>query len=182
MPWLNNIISAITGTNSAVLESAKAKVQSANPTDPATNAELDAYIDDINRRIKRMVKDLKGIYSKNGVDFTGFKSLDMACKYLHESLQDGKEVAYNNLIKLESSITAEQKRHLSLIKIAMTTQGKKVIDQINQDPSSKEIFASVFGTRDVAGKENMDGMYQQLWSEIHKLSEYILMQKNKVYH
>jgi hypothetical protein len=178
MPWLNSIISAITGKKYDIT-AIKAKIDA---KDTLTDDELNGYIDDIDKRIKKMERELKNIYSKYGVTFNGFKALDTACDALRESLKDGKEVAYNNLIKLESAITSEQKRHLALIRIAMTSHGKQVITEINSDPISKEIFIKVFGERDVAGKVNMDGLYQRLWSEIHKLSEYIITLKNKVYH
>jgi hypothetical protein len=181
MPWFSNLISAVTGTKKDV-EEIKTKVQNYAPGVTITDAELEVYIDDINTRIKKMVKDLKSIYSKYGVQFSGFKSLDLACTSLLESLKDGKEQAYNSLIKLESSITAEQKRHVALIKMAVATDGKKVMDKINADPEAKQLFNSIFGERDVSGQENSDGIYQRLWSEIHKISEYIIMQKNKVYH
>jgi hypothetical protein len=178
MPWLNDVISKITGKKYDITD-IKTKI---NTAAPVPDVELDAYIDDIDRRIKKMEKELRNTYSKYGVSFNGFKSLDTACDALRESLKDGKEVAYNNLLKLESSITSEQKRHLALLRIAMTSQGKGVLDEINRDPVSKEIYVKVFGERASAGKENMDGLYQRLWSEIHKLSEYIITQKNKVYH
>lgn len=181
MPWLNSVISAITG-NKVDVDAIKSKLQSNDKNNSVTDAELDAYIDDIDKRIRKMVKELKNVYTLYGVSFTGFKSLDMACASLHDSVKNGKDEAYNNLIKLESSITAEQKRHLALLRIAMTSQGKRVMDLINQDPASRAVFVKVFGERDVVGHENMDGLYQRLWSEIHKISEYIIIHKNKVYH
>lgn len=177
MPWLNNVINAITGKKYDI-DAIKTKM---NSKSVITDAELDGYIDDIDKRVKKMEKELKNMYSKYGVSFNGFKSLDTVSEALHESVKDGKEVAYNNLIKLESSITTEQKRHLALLRIAMTSTGKHVLDEINRDPMSKETFVKVFGDR-TTGNDPKDGLYQQLWSEIHKLSEYIIMQKNKVYH
>ena len=184
MPWLNNIISAVTG-NKVDVEEVKRKIKTSKPKKgelPVTDAELQAYVDDIKSRINKMVKDLRTIYGKFGIEFSGFKALDSACVTLRDGLKGGKDDAYNNLIKLESSITAEQRRHVALIKMAVSKDGKKVIDQITQNPSTNAKFAEVFGKRDATGKENMDGTYQQLWSEIHKLSEYIIVQKNKVYH
>lgn len=179
MPWINDIMSVITGKKQDI-GAIKNKLQ--DPNVVVSDGELSAYISDINSRIKKMVKDLKNMYGRYGVTFNGFKALDLACDSLRESLKDGREEAYNNLIKLESSITTEQKRHLALIRIAMTKEGKRVIDMINSDPNQKEVFVKIFGERDVAGKSDIDGLYQRLWSEIHKLSEYILIQKNKVYH
>jgi len=181
MAWLNNLVSTLTG-NKNDIELIKAKIQAQDKSTVISDNELESYIDDIQTRNKRMVKALKAIYGKYGVQFAGFKSMELACTSLRSSLKDGKELAYNNLIKLESSITAEQKRHLALIRIAMSSDGKRVIDLINKDPQTKDIFDSVFGERDVAGKDSINGTYQQLWSEIHKLSEYIILQKNKVYH
>lgn len=179
MPWINEIMSVFTGKKQDI-DAIKLKLQ--EPGAVVTDSELDAYISDISSRIKRMVKDLKNMYGRYGVTFNGFKALDLACDSLRESLKDGREEAYNNLIKLESSITTEQKRHLALIRIAMTKEGKRVMDMINSDPNQKAIFVKIFGERDVVGKTDVDGLYQRLWSEIHKLSEYILIQKNKVYH
>lgn len=181
MQWLNDLISTVTG-NKYDISAVKQKVQASEPGVIVTNDELEAYIKDISLRIKKMVKDLKQIYGKYDIQFSGFKSLDLCCDSLRSSLTDGKEEAYNNLIKLESAITTEQKRHLGLIKMAIAKNGQKVIDLINQDPFTKERFTKIFGERDVVGKNNVDGTYQRLWSEIHKLSEYIITQKNKVYH
>ncbi len=181
MAWLNNIFSTLTG-NKKDIESIRAKINASGASTILSDDDLSAYIDDIETRSKKMVKDLKITYGKYGVQFAGFKSMESACTSLRTSLKNAKELAYNNLIKLESSITAEQKRHLALIRMAMSSEGKRVIDLINKDPRAKEVFVGVFGERDVSGQENVDGSYNQLWSEIHKLSEYILLQKNKVYH
>lgn len=178
MSWLNNVITAISGKKYDIC-SLRSKVEA---NEMLTDLELNAYIDDIDKRIKKMERDLKNIYCRYGVTFNGFKAFDTACDSLRSSIKDGKEVAYNNLIKLESAITTEQKRHLALIRIAMTAQGKHVINEINTDPVSKEVFVKVFGERDSTGKITEDGLYQKLWSEIHRLSEYVIMLKNKVYH
>jgi hypothetical protein len=181
MRWLNNVIASLTG-NKKDVNAIRDKLQAADQTTIIADEDLLVYIDDVEDRCKKIVKKLKNLYAKYGIAFSGFKSLESACTALRDSLKDGKETAYNNLIKLESSITAEQKRHLSLIKIAMSKEGKKVLDEINAKPQEKAIFVGVFGERNVGKQENIDGAYQRLWSEIHKLSEYILLQKNKVYH
>lgn len=181
MAWLNNLVSAITG-NKKDIEQIRKNMQAPKADTPVTDSDIEAYIEDIDTRAKKMVKDLKNMYIKYGVEFSGFKSLEAACMSLREGIKSGKDEVYNNLIKLESSITSEQKRHVALIKIAVTKNGKKVIDQINQDPVTKQTFASIFGSRDVAGQENVDGTYQKLWSEIHKLAEFIITKKNRVYH
>lgn len=184
MPWLNNIMSVF-GGKKADIEAIKQKIQASSNTTTAekpSNEELEAYVADIDSRVKKMVKDLKNIYKKYNIVFNGFRSFEMAIKYLHESIRNGSEEAYNNLIKLESVVTAEQKRHLALIRMAVTTNGKRVMEEINKDPEDKETFNKIFGEHNTAGTINTDGAYQQLWSEVHKLSEYILLQKNKVYH
>jgi hypothetical protein len=182
MPWLNNLISAVKG-NKVDVDDVKRRVQAKVNKQPITDEELEAYVSDIKTRVGKMVKDLKTIYAKFGIQFTGFKSLDLACTSLKDGLKSNKDEIYNNLIKLESSITAEQKRHVALIKMAVTKDSKKVIDQIMQDARSKEKFNEIFGKHDSAtATANMDGTYQQLWSEIHRLSEYLITKKTKVYH
>lgn len=177
MPWLSNWFYRITHANFDLSE-IKHKIQNAT----ATNDDLLAYVDDIEFRASEMVDELKVLYKNYNISFTGFKSFDMACDFLRQSIKDGSEQSYNNLIKLESMITTEQQRHLTLIKMAVTKKGARVYEQIRQDADSKAIFDKVFGSKDASGKVNDDGMYQRLWSEIHKLSEYILLQKNRVYH
>lgn len=177
MPWLSNWFYKVTHRNIDVDE-IKQKINSGT----ATTEDLQAYIIDLDDRIQAMVKDLKTLYKKFNITFTGFKSMDLACEYLHNSVKDGSEAAYNNLIKLESMVTSEQQRHLSLIKMAITSDGKRVIEMINQNPEYKKTFDHIFGVRDASGKIRDDGLYQKLWSEIHKLSEYLLIQKTKVYH
>jgi uncharacterized phage infection (PIP) family protein YhgE len=181
MHWFNNLLAAFTGSTVDV-DALKQRLYANNATDQLSNAELEAYVDDIEERVKKMVKALKTMYKKYDITFSGFKSFEQACEYLRESIADGSERAYNNLIKLESAVTSEQKRHLGLIRMAITTDGKKVIDKINNDPSDKQTFVKIFGDRAQPGAMSQDGEYQQLWSEIHKLSEYILLHKNRVYH
>jgi hypothetical protein len=180
MHWFNNLLSAFTGP-AVDVEELKKRLYS-DSAEQLSNSELEAYVDDIESRVKTMVKSLKTLYKKYDITFSGFKSFDLACEYLRESIIDGSEKAYNNLIKLESVVTSEQKRHLALIRMAITTDGKKVIDKINNDPSDKQTFAKIFGDRMQQAVVSQDGVYQQLWSEIHKLSEYILLHKNRVYH
>jgi hypothetical protein len=181
MLGLSNILSVF-GSKKADLAAIKQKLQSPNAEGTLSDDELIAYIDDIKQRVKQMVKDLKSVYSKYGITFVKFKSMDDACVSLRACIKAGTEEAYNNLIKLETEVTVEQKRHLALIRMAVTQDGKRVIDQITRNPDHKQIFENVFGHRDFSGKDSTDGMYQRLWSEIHRLSEYILLQKNKVYH
>ncbi len=181
MPWFSNLMSAFTGSKIDI-EEFKKKLYSNDATVQLSNSDLEAYVDDIESRVKSMVKELKNTYKKYNITFSGFKSFDTACEYLRESIKNGSEHAYNNLIKLESVVTSEQKRHLALIRMAMTIDGKKVIDQINNDPIDKRTFIKIFGDRAQTGAMSHDGVYQQLWSEIHKLSEYVLLHKNKVYH
>lgn len=178
MAWLKEILSVITG-NDVDIEQVKTKIQSS--TEGVSDSEINAYIDDLESRVAKMIKELKTIYAKYNIQFSGFKSFDLACNSLRASLKDGRDEAYNNLVKLENTITTEQKRHLGLIKMAVTKDGKKVYDQIMLDPKDKLIFNKIFGSRDTNGAQN-DGAYQRLWSETHKLSEYIITRKNKVYH
>ncbi len=178
MTWLKEILSVITG-NDVDVEQVRAKIQTSSEGIP--DSDLTAYINDIDSRVKKMVKSLKTVYAKYNIQFTGFKSFDTACNSLSSSLKDGRDEAYNNLVKLESSITSEQKRHLGLIKMAVTKDGKKVYEQIMSDPTDKETFNAIFGSRDSSGAQN-DGTYQRLWSEVHKLSEYIIKRRNQVYH
>lgn len=177
MPWLSNWFYKVTHGNIDIDE-LKQKIKSGT----ATPEDLQAYIVDLDERIQTMVKELKTLYKKFNITFTGFKSMDLACEYLRISIKDGSESAYNNLIKLESMVTSEQQRHLSLIKMAITRDGKRVIELINQNPEYKKTFDSIFGMRDASGKIKEDGLYQKLWSEIHKLAEYLLIQKTKIYH
>lgn len=178
MTWLKEILSVITG-NDVDIEQVKTKIQTS--TEGIPDSEIDAYINDIESRTKKMVKELKTVYAKYNIQFTGFKSFDTAAASLRSSLKDGRDEAYNNLVKLESSITSEQKRHLGLIKMAVTKDAKKVYEQIMLDPHDKETFNKIFGSKDATGAQN-DGVYQRLWSEVHKLSEYIIKRKNQVYH
>jgi hypothetical protein len=183
MPWLSNVFNVFTHKN-VNIDDIKQRVQE-SPSDTAdsiSSSEMLAYISDIETRIKEMVKDLKNLYKKFNITFTGFKSYSIACDYLRDSVKDGSEEAYNNLIKLESMITGEQQRHLALIRMAVTADGKRVMDQINSNPEYKQMFTKIFGERDASGKIVSDGIYQRLWSEVHKLSEYILIKKNRVYH
>lgn len=181
MHWFNNLLSAFSGPT-VDIDDLKQRLYSSNVGEQLSNSELNAYVDDIEERVKKMVKSLKIMYKKYNITFSGFKSFDTACEYLRESIADGSERAYNNLIKLESVVTSEQKRHLALIRMAITTDGKKVIDNINNDPTDKQVFVKIFGDRTQPGAMSQDGMYQQLWSEIHKLSEYVLLHKNRTYH
>lgn len=183
MPWLSDVWNVLTHKNVDISE-VKQKIQTADSdhSEEIDVKELMAYIDDIEDRIHSMVKELKAIYKKFNITFNGFKSMDMACEYLRGSIKDGSEEAYNNLIKLESMVTGEQQRHLALIRMAVTMDGRRVIDQIMQNPETKEIFVKIFGEKNAQGKIVADGIYQRLWSEIHKLSEYILIHKNRVYH
>lgn len=177
MPWLSNWFYKITHQDFDI-NALKNKIQ----TNTATTDELLAYVDDIEYRIGNMINDLKVLYKKYDITFKGFKSFEAACTYLRQSIKNGTTETYNNLIKLESMVTSEQQRHLTLVKMAVTQQGIRVYDKIKSDPDSYAIFEKVFGARDANGRLVEDGLYQRLWSEIHKLSEYILINKNKVYH
>lgn len=177
MPWLSNWFYKVTHKN-VDLSEIKLKMQNGS----ATTHDLLEYIDNIESRIYDMVHELKSLYKKYNITFTGFKSMDLACDYLRSSIKDGSEPAYNNLIKLESMITGEQQRHLALIRMAITPDGKRIMEQIEQNPEHKQIFTRIFGVKNAAGKVIQDGDYLHLWSEIHKLSEYVLINKNKVYH
>ncbi len=181
MHWFNNLLSAFTGPTTDV-EDLKQRLYSNSAAEQLSDSELKAYVDDIEARSKKMVKALKDMYKKYDITFSGFKSFDIACEHLHESIDDGSEKTYNNLIKLESLITSEQKRHLALIRMAVTKDGKKVIEHINKDLADHKTFVKIFGDRTQAAGLSQDGMYQQLWSEIHKLSEYVLLHKNRTYH
>jgi len=181
MPWFNDLVSAVTGSKKDCSE-IKAKIQSAKKGTMIPDTDIEEYIEDINSRVKSMVKELKTIYKKYDIQFMGFKALETACFSLGESLKTRKEESYNNLLKLESSITAEQKRHLSLIRMAVTKDGKKVLDRIMQDPTSKNQYIKVFGSRAITGTDGVDGTYQGIWSEINKVAEYVITHKNKVYH
>ncbi|HSX20767.1 MAG TPA: hypothetical protein VLG38_06585 [Gammaproteobacteria bacterium] len=177
MPWLNNLVHRFTHKDVDV-----AAIQGKIELHSATNDDLLDYVTDIEHRTKQMVQDLQSIYKKYEISFTGFRSLEMACDFLRSSIKNGKEEVYNNLIKIEPMVTSEQQRHVALISMAVTSNGKRVLDQIKQDPESKQKFVGVFGERDASGQMKGDGAYQRLASEIHKLSEYILLQKNKIYH
>lgn len=181
MHWFQSLLSVFTGPK-VDLNELKQRLYSKDSTQQLSNTELEAYVADIEDRVKKMVKALKTMYKKYNITFNGFKSFELACEYLRASITDGTDVAYNNLIKLESVFTSEQKRHLGLIRMAISTDGKKVIDKINDYPPDKQIFIKIFGERAQPGTISQDGEYQQLWSEIHKLSEYILLHKNRVYH
>lgn len=167
IPWLNKWFHRFNHKDVDILV-VKQKMQEAS----ASTDDLLSYVDDLEERIDFMVQKLKDLYKRNSITFYGFKSFALACEYLRNSITDDTESAYNNLIKLEPLITSEQHRHLSLIKLAVLPSGKRVIEEIYRNPTDKASFEAVF----------QDGMYQQLWLEIHKLSEYILIQKNKVYH
>lgn len=181
MQWFNNLLSTFSDEKTDI-SAIREKLYSTEMVEKISDADLKAYVKDIKKRIKKMVKELQCIYEKYGIEFSGFKTLDSAGEYLMQSIEDNNEAAYNNLIKLESVVTAEQRRHLGLIRMAMTADGKKVIDQINSIPADKQKFISIFGEHDASSSVNNDGMYQHIWSEIHKLSEYILINKNRVYH
>ncbi len=177
MPWLSNWFYKITHKDFD-LEGIKQKIL----TNTASNEDLLAYVDDLEFRINLMVDELKALYKKYDIIFNGFKSYSVACTYLRASLKEGTEQAYNQLIKLESMVTSEQQRHLTLLKMAVTKSGQRVFERIRQNPEDKAIFDKVFGTRDASGKIKDDGLYLRIWSEVHKLSEYILINKNRVYH
>lgn len=177
MPWLSSWFYKITHKD---IDLSEIKQKIANGS--ATTQDLNQYVDDLEYRIKEMVKDLRALYKRFNITFTGFKSMDLACEYLRASIKNGSEAAYNNLIKLESIVTSEQQRHLALIRMAITQDGKRVVELIARNPENKEIFNKVFGVKDASGRTIEDGAYQKLWSEIHKLSEYLLIQKTKVYH
>jgi len=181
MPWFSDLLSAVTGVKKDFTE-IKKNVQNAKKSTMIVDSDLEAYIDDINSRVNDMVNELKAIYKKYDIQFTGFKAFDNACFSLHECLKTRKEEAYNNLLKLESAITSEQKRHLSLIRMAVTKDGKKVFDKIIQDPTARTQYVKIFGSRAITGKDDVDGIYQAIWSELNKLAEYIITHKNKVYH
>src|SRR5438034_2635075 len=113
MPWLNEIISAFIGKAEVDVESIKKRInKAATGSEKLTNEELTGYVDDIESRVRKMVKELKTLYKKYNIDFSGFKSFETAIVNLRESIKNNSEEAYNNLIKLESVVTAEQKRHL----------------------------------------------------------------------
>lgn len=184
MPWLSDLIYVLTHKKNVDVTQVRQQIMSAvqDDTIKVGNADLTAYVADIEDRSNQMVKDLRKIYKPYSITFTGFKSFATACTYLKDVIKDNNEEAYNNLIKLESMMTSEQQRHLALIRMAATPDGKRVMEQIMQNPAQKSMFSKVFGERGAAGKLISDGMYQQLWFEIHKLSEYILIQKNRIYH
>lgn len=181
MQWFTNLVNAIKGVQYDIAD-IKRKVNTPGGAEHTTDAELKAYINDVEKRVNSMVNTLKNIYSKYDIKFSGFKSLGSSCEAMRNSLDDTKDQAYNTLLKLESDVTTEQKRHLGLIRMAVTKDGKMVINLINQDPESKKQFSKVFGQYTTDGKAHTNGEYQKLWGEIHKLSEYIITQKNKVYH
>lgn len=181
MPWLSDVIAAFT-SKKADVEEVKQKIITGDGNTVLSEVELEAYVKDIETRVKRMTKNLRTIYSRYGITFNGFKSFNQAFAAIRASIKNGSEETYNNLIKTESSITSELKRHLSLIRMAVAQDGTKVIDKINQDPRIKDKFNMIFGQRDTASGQNKDGTYQRLWSEVHKLAEYIIIQKDKVYH
>lgn len=169
--------------NKVDAETVKQKFYASHIPDSISNQELEAYADDIQARVRKMVKELKAIYKKHGIDFAGFKSFDNACEYLKQSIYNRGEYAYNNLIKLDSAVTSEQKRHIALIEMAITPDGQRIIDLINQDPHEKQTFIRIFGDpASTANTETKDGMYKNLWNEMHKLSEYVLLHRNIVYH
>ena len=184
MSWLNDLISAFTPKANTDISAVKQKIMAAmhDDTIKIDNTELLAYVNDIDFRLKNMVNELKKVYKTFNIDFNGFKSFSSACEYLKTAIKNNSEEAYNNIIKLESTITSEQQRHLALIRMAVTKDGKRVMEQITSEPAKKEIFNSVFGEKSATGKLTTDGLYQRLWSEIHRLSEYILIQKNRIYH
>lgn len=184
MSWLDNLISVFTPKNNTYINAVKQKINAAmrDDTVKVENTDLLVYVNDIEQRLNSMVKDLKKVYKSYNINFNGFKSFGAACQYLQQAIKDNSEEAYNNLIKLESTITSEQQRHLSLIRMAVTNDGKRVMEQISANPQQKEIFNRVFGEKSTTGKLTTDGLYQRLWSEIHKLSEYVLIQKNRIYH
>ncbi len=181
MRGLGKLLSAFGGKKVDIAE-VKQKLQTPDSKELLTDTEIMAYIDHIKSQLDAIVKDLKQIYSNYDIIFTGFKSLTDACVSLKLSVKSGTEAAYNNLIKIENDVTIEQKRHLALIRMAVTKDGGRVIEQIYKDKLQKERFDNIFGVRGANNSENSDGMYQRLWSEIHHLSEYILLHKNKVYH
>lgn len=184
MSWLNDLISVFTPKSEADLAEVKQKINTAmhDSTIKIEDVELLVYVNDIEQRLNAMVKDLKKIYKSYNIDFKGFKAFGSACDYLKSAIKDDNEEAYNNLIKLESMITSEQQRHLALIRMASTSDGKRVFEQISADPEKKATFNKIFGEKNAISKLSTDGMYQRLWSEIHKLAEYILIKKNKIYH
>lgn len=183
MSWIKDLFSTLTSKS---IDTANVQRQMQSTSNVAniqfSNDDLLAYVSDIEIRINEMEKQLKALYKKHNIIFAGFTSFEQACVYLRESIQDNSTTARDNLIKLESMITTEQRRHLGLIRMAVMPDGKRVVDAINQDPKSKQIFDGAFGVRDSTGKVVEDGTYQHLWSEVHKLSEYVLMHKNKIYH
>ena len=177
MPWLSNWFYKITHKDfdlAAVME----KIQAHS----ATRADLLAYVDNLEYRIGNMVQTLQDIYKKYDIVFKGFRSFNLACDCLRQSIKDSSEEAYNSLIKIDSMITSEQQRHVALIKMAVTKTGKRVFTEIQENPEQKTQFAKVFGEKDSNGKIKDDGIYQRLWSEIHRLSEYLLIEKDKVHH
>lgn len=181
MSWLSNIF-GFSGSKNVDIEALKKKLQNADKHTAVSMADLEAYTDDIEDRVKQMTKDLKGIYSRYGITFNGFKSFKIACAAIRTSIKNSNDESYNNLIKTESSIASELKRHLSLIRMAVAPDGAKVMDKINQDPRVREKFNKIFGKRDNQEVLSTDGTYQRLWSEVHKVSEYIIIQKDRVLH
>lgn len=183
MGWLRDFFYTLTNKG---IDAAHIQHKMQSVTDVATinfsNDDLLAYVSDLEIRINNMEKQLKSLYKKYNIVFAGFTAFEQSCVYLRESIQENSAAAYDNLIKIESTITAEQRRHLGLIRMAVMPDGKRVMDAINQDPKSKQTFEAIFGAKDSNGKVIVDGVYQHLWSEIHKLSEYLLLHKNKIYH
>lgn len=177
MQWFHKLVSFFSPKHD--LEEIKKKLYSPNQAERISDPELEAYALDIQKRIHIVVKQLRTIYRKHGINFSGFKFFDGACECLMKGIHSDSEQAYNNLIKLESVVNLERKRHLTLIKMAMTIDGKLVIEQINNDPVDKQIFIDIFG--DTTGAVNAPGVYQHIWYEMHKLSEYVLLHHSRIY-
>jgi hypothetical protein len=179
--WFSKIVEGLSGKKPDI-EVIKKAIAKADPKQPVAVEDLSAYARDIEKRAKAMNHELAEIYAKYGVTFSGFKSFDQACSAMKAITKKGSAEAYNNLIKAESAITGEMRRHLSLIRMAVLQDGSRVIAKINSDPKMIEKFNEIFGQRNVVTGQNTDGVYQRLWSEVHRLAEYLIIKKDKVLH
>mgnify|MGYP006913947504 CR=1 FL=1 len=92
MPWFSDIFAVFSGASTDITD-IKQKLYSNDATSNLSDADLYAYIKDIESRVKKMVKNLKVIYKKYNITFNGFKSFATACEYLRESIKNGNEAA-----------------------------------------------------------------------------------------
>lgn len=179
--WFSKVFGGFVGKKPDI-NIIKQAISKPDPKQPVPIKDLAAYAHDIEIRAKAMNKDLKQIYANYGITFNGFKSFDQACIAMKNITKHGAAEAYNNLIKAEAAITAEMRRHLSLIRMAVLRDGSRVVDKINNDPEVSQRFYAIFGKRNTATGQTTDGVYQRLWAEVHKLAEYLIIQKDKVVH